>query len=154
MHDTDGWPRLSEELVNALPMEERSLIRQHEDEMIAANAMAVDDIIENCHVKPQFAKTYRVLRRDKRETLEKLRSGLAQPHAEYSDAYRMALLRSADAILDYKLSLMSQHFFLRWGEPVENWAGTEGSVFDRGGCLVVLSLLGSAGVTQLCCLFF
>jgi hypothetical protein len=151
--DHDGWPRLTAELLSALPEHEQLLIRQHEEETIAVSKMQLADICENCHSKPQFAKTYRVLRRDLRDILQKVRARLSQPHPELSDGYAVALLRSTDAIISYKLELMAQHFYLTWGEPIENWAGREGSVIDRAGCVVVLTVIGS-GVSALSALLF
>lgn len=149
--DNDGWPRLPTGLLSSLPEEEQLLIRQHEEETIAASKMQLADICDNCHIKPQFAKTYRVLRRDLRETLERGRARQTEPQPELSDGFGAALLRSTDAIISYKLQLMARHFYLRWGEPVENWAGKEGSAIDRAGCAVVLAVLGSS-VSALCAL--
>ena len=141
---TDGWPRLSDDLVAALPEHEQALIRQHEEETIAGSKMQLADICENCHIKPQFAKTYRVLRRDLRQTQQQARARMARPHPTFLDAFGGALIRSTDAIVSYKLQLMANHFLLRWGEPIENWAGEEGSAIDRTGCCVFLLVAGSA----------
>ncbi len=151
--DHDGWPRLTAELLSALPEHEQLLIQQHEEETIAVSKMQLADVCDNCHIKPQFAKTYRVLRRDLRDMLHKLRASLSQPQPELSDGYGVALLRSTDAIISYKLQLMAQHFYLRWGEPIENWAGREGSAIDKAGCVVVLAVVGS-GLSALCTLLF
>ena len=147
-HMADGWPRLPDDLLAALPEHERALVRQHEEATIAGSRMQLDDICSNCHVRPQFAKTYRALRRDLRESLQKARAQAAQPHLMFSDAYLGAIIRSTDAIVSHKLDLMAQHVFLRWGEPIETWAGEEGSTLDRAGCslLFLLSVPAFAGV--------
>lgn len=147
----DGWPRLPPDLLCALPVREQVMIRQHEEETIAASRMQLDDICDNCHSKPQFAKTYRVLRRDLRDTLQRLRVASSHPHPDLSDACMAAVLRSSDAILSYKLQLMAIHFFQRWGEPIDVWAGEEGSAIDRAGCVVAIAVIGS-GLGGLCAL--
>ena len=146
---TASWPRLSGEIIDALSAPEQEFVRQHEEELIAGNKLAVDDIIYNCHMKPQFAKTYRVLRRDKRQLLDKIRAGLAQPHSKFSDTCGMAMLRSTDAILSYKLSLMENHFWIRWNESIENWAGEEGGFHDRAGCLVFIVAIGIGAISTI-----
>ena len=151
--DHDGWPRLTPKLLSALPEHEQLLIRQHEEETIAGSKMQLAVICDNCHFKLQFTKTYRVLRRDLRHTLQKLRATLNQAPPELSDGYVVALLRSTDAIVSYKLQLMARHFYLRWGEPLENWAGKEGSALDKSGCLVVLAVIDS-GLSALCAMLF
>ena len=147
----DGWPRLPDEVVSGLLEHEQLLIRQHEEETIAASKMQLADICENCHIKPQFAKTYRVLRRDLREMLEQGRARLSQPHPELTDAFCMAMLRSTEAIIKEKLLRMGRRFQLNWDESIENWAGKEGSALDKSGCLVVLAVIGSA-LSGLCAL--
>jgi hypothetical protein len=140
---SDGWPRLDDRIVAALAEHEQLLIRQHEEELIAASKLQLADICNNCHTRPQFAKTYRVLRRDLRDTLEKARANLAKPSQQFSDAFGAAMINSTDAIVRHKLNLMAQHFLIRWGEPIENWAGKEGSALDRAGCSVLLVIAGS-----------
>ena len=66
----DGWPRLTPELVASLPEHEQLLIREHEEETIAVSKAQLAEICSDCHIRPQFAKTYRVLRRDLRDMLE------------------------------------------------------------------------------------
>ena len=141
---SDGWPRLDESVFAAMPEDEQAIIRRHEEEMIAASKLQLADICDNCHIKPQFAKTYRVLRRDRRKMLEKGRARLAQPDPELSDAFGGAMIRSTDAIVSYKLRLMASHFYARWGEPIEDWAGKEGSAIDKAGCCVFFLVAGPA----------
>jgi len=139
------WPRLPDDFLAPLSEQERALIRRHEDELIAGNLLQLQDLFRNCNVKPQFAKTYRVLRRDMRETLEKMRLASFKPHPAYSDLYLAALLRTTDRILSYKLIEMDYWFHRRWGEPIENWAGQEGDAFDRSGCVLLIAA-GSAAI--------
>jgi hypothetical protein len=141
--NSDDWPRLPDEMVSALPEHEQLLIRQHEEETIAASKMQLSDICLNCRVKPQFAKTYRVLRRDLGTTLDAMRAQIAQPNSDISDAYGVALIRSTDAIVSHKLDLMRRQFFVRWGESVRNWAGEEGGKLDKSGCCILFLLFGA-----------
>ncbi len=145
---SDGWPRLDDNIVVALPEHEQVLLRRNEEETIAASKLQLADICNNCNICPQFAKTYRVLRQDLRDSLEKARANLAKPNSQFSDAFGAALINSTDVIVRYKLELMARFFRVRWGEPIENWAGQEGSAVDRAGCSILLlaaaSFVGSA----------
>lgn len=144
MVPNEAWPRLPESIINALPEHERELIRQHVEEMIVGNSLQTDDLVRHCNNKFQFAKTYRVLRRDKRNTLDMMRKKMAKPNPAYSDSYGVAMMRSIDDILDYKLERIARYFEVRWGESIENYAGKEGAVIDRVGCCVAFVALISA----------
>ncbi len=141
---TGAWPQLPDDLLRTLSEDECVSIRAHEEEMIAGNAMALDDILMNCTNKMQFAKTYRVLRRDKREMLAKLRAKTQTPDQNVSDVYMMAMTRSTDEILAYKLRRLASHFQNVWSEPIENWAGAEGASVDRAGCMLWLMIFGAS----------
>jgi len=153
VQNTDGWPRLDDEIVAAMPRHEQQIIRQHEAETIAASKLQLADICTNCHDRAQFGKTYRVLQRDLQETLRKVRINLGKLGQQHSDVFNAALLNSTDTIVSYKLNLMAQHFSTRWGEPIEKWAGKKNSGTGSSGCSVVLIVAGAFLTSAACGLF-
>jgi hypothetical protein len=145
VQNPDGWPRLDEDIVAAMPRHEQQIIRQHEAETIAASKLQLADICTNCHNRAQFGKTYRVLQRDLQDTLHKVRINLGKLRQPHSDVFTAGLLDSTDRIVSYKLNLMAQHFSARWGEPIESWAEKNSS-----GCSVVLVVAGAFLTSAAC----
>ncbi|MCR9296251.1 MAG: hypothetical protein NXI32_26360 [bacterium] len=137
------WPRMPDEQIQVLTEAEQTLLRLHEEEMIAGNAKELNDLITNCRSKLQFAKTYRVLRRDKRNLLAKLRQK-QDVDLINGFTYYDALIRSTDRILSFKLERMSAYFKYCWGEPIDAWAGEEHSAIDQVGCMIWFLGLGVA----------
>jgi hypothetical protein len=135
----DGWPRLSEQDLALFTDEARAFIRAREQELIRDSRQELDEIYSTCRIRPQYAKTYRVLRRSKRETLEKMRVNLRSwPMPEEA---KSILLRVFEQVISYKHAQMAAFFRIKWGEDIENWAGKEGSALDRAGCLVMFGTL-------------
>ena len=141
---SDGWPRLHNSIVGALPGHEQLLIRQHEEELIAASKLQLADICNNCHIRAHFAETYRVLHRDLGESLQQARAGLANPSQQFSDAFGAAMINSTDSVIRHKLNLMARHFFTRWGQPIDDSDERHGSPLDKAGCCMFLLIAGSA----------
>jgi len=134
-----GWPTLSAEELAVLSSEERAILEQAQLELILDSKKQLEEIIGTCRIRPQFAKTYRVLRRSKRETLQKMRANLDRSNTGTSDAFNQAMVRNFDRIISYKHSQMALFFKATWGEDIENWSGKEGSFWDRAGCAILLS---------------
>jgi hypothetical protein len=134
-----GWPTLSEEELSVFSLEERAILEHEQLELIEGNKKQLEEINASCRIRPQYAKTYRVLRRGKRETLEEMRANLDKSNPGTSDAFNQAMIRSFDRIILYKHSQMALFFKATWGEDIENWSGKEGIFFDRAGCAILLS---------------
>ncbi len=132
------WPKFTAQELSMLSPEERAYVQKGEQELIQGNAMQLDDIESNCDDCAQFAKTYRVLRRDKRQTLEKLRADLNNQTPGASEPYRLLMLQLYDRVISYKLESMARFFQFKWNDDIETWAGKENGILDRGGCLLLI----------------
>ena len=133
-----GWPRMTEAELSVFSPEEQAVLRQAENDIIVPSKLQLEDLNTNCDIKPQYAKTYRVLRRDKRKTLEKMRAQLNAVQSSESDAFLLATMRIYDQVISHKLELMAAFFRRRWDDDIESWAGKEGSGLDRSGCILVV----------------
>jgi hypothetical protein len=140
---------MSDEELQALDESTKERLLAIQEELIQLNSIQLNDLIRNCNIRPQFAKTYRVLRRDRRDTLAKLRSiaNNASPNS-FEERVTWGQLGIYDNVISYKLERIASHFSSTWGEDIEEWAGPEGSLADRSGCLVLLCY-GGAGVATI-----
>lgn len=145
------WPTLDEKELQAIPEREKAQFMAWAQEVIEGNKLQLEDLNRNCHSAPQYAKTYRVLRRDKRKTLDSLRSQINQKSAGLSDGFVLGVMTLYDRVISRKLDLMRDHFSRKWNSGIETWAGKEGNFLDRTGCLIVLGVLftGSSAVLSL-----
>lgn len=132
------WPTLSEAELAIFSGEMRQYLENEQKHVIVANRMTLQDILENCKSRPQFAKTFRLLRRDKRRTLEKWRGDLNRTMDATGQALILATMQMYDRVISYKLGEMATFFHSRWGEDIEAWAGKELGLMDRIGCLLFL----------------
>lgn len=133
-----GWPTLNEEELSVFTVEERAFLEHAQLQLIEDSKKELDEINSTCTIRPQYAKTYRVLRRSKRETLEKMRCNISKSRPGTSQAFEEAMIRTFDRIISHKHSQMALFFKGKWGEDIENWAGKEGSFPDRAGCIFFL----------------
>lgn len=134
------WPTLSEAKLSSLIQEERDLIQSSQAELVNGTTAQLNEINLGCTSKPQYAKTYRTLRRDKRQMLDAWR---AKSAAAGSPPMMQLMIEMHDHIFDKKLMLMKLHFQCIWREDIDVWAGEEGGTLDKSGCLiVVISLTG------------
>ena len=131
----DGWPRLNQNYIDSMSPMEQALFRQSEEETIAGSKLQLADLCDNCHIRPQYAKTYLIYKKELEKLLHELRAQMDNPNKEISDLALGALISSTDAIVNRKIQLAALHFSTRWGEPIENW-------LPKGlGCLVGIFLL-------------
>ena len=142
------WPMLTTAELATFSSAEQDLLEAFEAQAIQTSKMELADLNTNCQIRPQYAKTYRVLRRDGTRTLLKMRGVLNEgPTNGMSDVFNLALLRIYDRVISRKLVFMAAHFRATWHEDIENWAGKEGSFIDRSGCLLQLISVGAiAGI--------
>lgn len=100
-----SWPLLPDTALDECNEEERALVRGAEAEGIKLEFEALSDIILHCHNKYQFAKTYKVLRADLRNTFTDSRELKIPSHVDA--AIRAAL----EQIVRQKLHEMARWFY-------------------------------------------
>jgi hypothetical protein len=105
------------------------------------------EIIAGCHNKFQFAKTFRTLRKDFARTNQEMRERVARGDAGpgITPAVVEEMIRIGTKSWELKMAALQKHFFLTWGEPIENYAGKG----DGSGCagVVVFFLVLIVAVT-------
>lgn len=158
---TNSWPTFSDDELSGLSPEVRTFVEADRRQMIQVTTDQLNEINLGCRSKPQYAKTYRALRRDQRASIEKMRAkheslvrqieaaranGSLTPEDEPAVAMMGATLRMNERILSSKLTAMESHFLATWGERIENWSGKEGDAIDKSGCLVFVAAAIAVGV--------
>jgi hypothetical protein len=149
------WRGLPDAELAGLNDDERSAVRQLEAQAAQLEFAALTDIIVNCHNKYQFAKTYKVLRAD-------LRNTLAQPgNPKASEQVNRAMKAAFQLVGQQKLSEMAGWFLVHFADDhdirqvqkagvarietaIEVYAGKEGA-----GCAGVVLLALGAGLGSL-----
>lgn len=149
------WRGLPDAELAGLSDEDRFAVRQLEAQAAQLEFAALSDIILNCHDKYQFAKTYKVLRAD-------LRNTLAQPgNPNASEQINRAVKAAFQLIGDQKLREMAGWFLAHFADShdmrrvqqagmsrietaIEGYAGKEGA-----GCAGVVLLALGAGIGSL-----
>lgn len=102
-----NWPRLPDDQLSGLSDEEKNFIRGMEDHVIAGEYAMLSEIIRGCHNKFQFAKTYKLLRADLRNTFADPNAGNPSYSPLVNQAMRQAFMKVGTTKLDY----MAKWFF-------------------------------------------
>jgi len=123
---------MSEAELAAFSPEEQGFLRRAERDIIVPSKNQLEELNAGCQSKPQYAKTYRVLRRDKRTTLDSM-------NQEETSPLHQAMMRMYDRVISYKLDRMATFFRRRWNDDIESWAGVEGGKLDKSGCVVLVA---------------
>ena len=114
--EADRWPRLPQPVLEPLPEHEAIVLRQTEEDSIAA---AKDDVARLCgnrSSRVQFDKEYVTVRNQLSQIRGMRHSALAHTAAGYSRQYQDALSQLSEAIISRKLDLMARHSWNRWPE--------------------------------------
>ena len=130
-YDYGDWPTLSEAELSIFTADLRKFLIEEQHHVIIGNRMALEDILQNCDSRPQFAKTFALLRQDLRRQLKKYRSDLSSTSDPMGQVFMLANIRMCDRVISHKLELMRAFFFNKWGENIEDWAGEEHGLLDR-----------------------
>lgn len=151
-----NWPTSPESVFSNCSPDDTAEVRALESQIVEGEFLALCDIIRNCRNRYQFAKTYKVLWADFRNTL-------AQPGSpNVPEAKRHAIKSVFDRGIRYKLRQMADWFEIafadasdrrqvaagRFENAIDIYAGKEG--IRTSGCApaVLLCVVGSA--TLLC----
>lgn len=146
----EKWPRVPDSTLRDCSTEEANEIREIEQLCVDGEFAALTDIILNCNNRFQFAKTYKTLWAD-------LRNTLADPGSPSVPAHKKQAIKAVfDCCIRYKLSQMKWWFEFEFADAsdkrqvsagkfanaIDIYAGNEG--IKSGGCAgVVLFLIGS-----------
>ena len=88
----------------------------------------VQDMIENCNISFQFAKTHSTLLKDwektKKESEEKLKNGILPPGSS-ANLYR-AIIDATNEIMRWKLQMIRDAFEKKFSESIYNYLGPDG----------------------------
>lgn len=144
------WPRVPESSLEGCSAEETEEIRAIEQHCIEEEFAALTDIILHCNNRFQFAKTYKTLWADLRQTL-------ADPGSTSVPEHKKKAIKAVfDRCVRYKLDQMKWWFEIefadssdrrqvsagKFGNAIDIYAGKDG--VKGGGCAgAVLLLIGS-----------
>lgn len=113
---------------NNLTVEEQEYLKNYIAQVEAGEIAQVQDLIDNCNITYQFAKTHSVYVKDwertKQQSEEKLKNGVLPPGAS-ADLYR-AIIDATDEIIQRKLVMVRDAFQKKFGEPIYNYLGPDG----------------------------
>lgn len=111
-----------------LTKEEEVSLKNWIAHVATAEMAQVQDLMANCNNAFQFAKTYKVYKKDwentKRQMEEKAKSGVLPPGV--SANLNQATLDASDEIMQRKFNLVSEGFQMKFNEPIDNYLGSQG----------------------------
>lgn len=112
-------------MANFTPEQQQFLEQFRRTAFEGENAQCMD-LILNCHNKFQFAKTYRVYRRDLARTNQQIRDRISRGDLGPGVTTEVAeeMIRIGTQAVQEKMKRCADHFLHTWGEPITNYAGT------------------------------
>lgn len=134
---TYGWPRVDDSILKGLSDSEREELRSLEETIIQGESVALEDIFDGCKHQGMYAKTFRQLRRDARQTVDRFKTDPSAAPGR-STQFRLAMAAIAESVTTHKLKLMADYYYAQWGEDIALLAGKEGDMLNRSGCIVLL----------------
>jgi len=146
----ENWPQTPDSIFADCSSEDADELRALETQIAEGEYLALADIILNCHNRFQFAKTYKTLWAD-------LRNTLSQPGSpDVPEPKKLAMKAIFDRAIRYKLGQMAYWFEFQFADAsdrrqvaagkfdnaIDIYAGKEG--IKAGGCAgsVLLLLIG------------
>ena len=113
---------------NNLTMEERKYLEDWVAQMEAVEMAQVQDLIKNCNISFQFAKTHSVYLKDwektKKQMENSLKSGVLPP--DVSANLFQAVIKASDEIIEKKLKKVRDAFQTKFGESIFYYIGLDG----------------------------
>lgn len=111
-----------------LTQEEQKSLDNWASQMEAGEMAQVQDLIDNCNITFQFAKTHSVYLKDWEKTKERmennLKNGVLPP--DVSANLHRAIIDSTDEIIQRKLKRVRDAFEKKFGESIYNYLGPDG----------------------------
>ncbi|SRR5260221_14342283 len=138
---------MSDQRRHFTPEQQEYLARFRRQVEVGEQAQGLE-IIAGCHNKFQFAKTYRTLRNDFTRTNQEMRGRVTRGDAGPGITRDVVeeMIRIGTKSWEIKMAALQRHFFLTWGEPIENYAGTGDGSGCAGVVVFALALIAAVGV--------
>lgn len=111
-----------------LTSEEEQFLKSWVVQMEAGEMAQVQDLIDNCNITFQFAKTHSVYLKDWEKTKERmennLKNGVLPP--DVSANLHRAIIDATDEVIQRKLKKVRDAFEKKFGESIYNYLGPDG----------------------------
>jgi len=113
---------------NNLTEEEQENLRNWISQIEAGEMAQVQDLIDNCNISFQFAKTHSAYVKDWEKTKQKmeedLENGILPPGV--SENLAKAMINASEEVMQKKLEKVRSAFQLKFGESIYNYLGADG----------------------------
>jgi len=113
---------------NKLTSEEREQLKNWIAQMEAGEMAQVQDLIDNCNITYQFAKTHSVYIKDWEKTKQQMENNLNNnvfPPGVSANLFR-AIINASDEVMQKKLKKVQNAFQQKFGESIFNYLGPDG----------------------------
>jgi hypothetical protein len=113
---------------NKLTKEEQEHLENWISQMEIGENAQVEDLIENCDITFQFAKTHSSLLKDWERTKEQMENNLKNnilPPGVSPNLFR-AIIDNSDKVMKRKLKRIQDAFAQKFGESIFNYLGPDG----------------------------
>lgn len=111
-----------------LSTEEKEYLKNYVSQIEAGEMAQVQDLIDNCSITFQFAKTHSVYLKDWEKTKERMENNLKNgilPPGVSANLHR-AIIDTTDEIMQKKLKMVKDAFEVKFGESIFNYLGPDG----------------------------
>ena len=113
---------------NNLTTEEQGQLKNWVTQMETGEMAQVKDLIHNCNITFQFAKTHSVYVKDwekmKNQMEHNLNNGVLPPGVS-ANLFR-AIIDGSDEVMKKKLKMVQEAFQMKFGESIFNYLGKDG----------------------------
>lgn len=113
---------------NKLTTEEQEHLKNWVAQMEAGEMSQTQDLIDNCDITYQFAKTHSVYVKDWEKTKERMENNLKNgvlPPGVSASLFR-AIIDASEEVMQKKLKKVQNAFQLKFGESIFNYLGPDG----------------------------
>ena len=113
---------------NNLTQEEQQHLKNWIAQMEAGEMTQAQDLIDNCNVTYQFAKTHSVYVKDWEKTKEQMENNLKNgvlPPGVSANLFR-AIIDTSEEVMQKKLKKVQNAFQRKFGESIFNYLGPDG----------------------------
>ena len=113
---------------NNLTQEERGHLKNWVTQIESMEMAQAQDLISNCHITFQFAKTHSVYIKDWEKTKQQMENNLKNnilPPDVSANLFR-AIIDATEGVMQQKFELVRLAFERKFGESIYNYLGTDG----------------------------